>query len=98
MKVWQKDGTVQYGKGGHLILMIVTGVVVGPTLITYITVLLAGRPHMKINKVREYLRPIDEALHAPYEHNKEFFSPFLSFLLLSCICSVISSLATIIQW
>ena len=35
MKVWQNDGTVQYGKGGHLILMIVIGVVVGPTLITY---------------------------------------------------------------
>ena len=29
LKVWQNDGTVEYGKGGHLILMIVTGVVVG---------------------------------------------------------------------
>ena len=48
LKVWQKDGTVEYGKGGHLILMIVTGVVVGSILITYLTVLLAGRPLMKI--------------------------------------------------
>ena len=76
LKVWQKDGTVDYGKGGHLILMIVTGVVVGSILITYLTVLLAGRPLMKINKVREYLRPIYEAIHAPYEHNKEFFFSF----------------------
>ena len=76
LKVWQKDGTVEYGKGGHLILMIVTGVVVGSILITYLTVLLAGRPLMKINKVREYLRPIYEAIHAPYEHNKEFFFSF----------------------
>ena len=76
LKVWQKDGTVEYGKGGHLILMIVTGVVVGSILITYLTVLLAGRPLMKINKVREYLRPIYEAVHAPYEHNKEFFFSF----------------------
>ena len=76
LKVWQKDGTVEYGKGGHLILMIVTGVVVGSILITYLTVLLAGRPIMKINKAREYLRPIYEAIHAPYEHNKEFFFSF----------------------
>ena len=76
LKVWQNDGKVEYGKGGHLILMIVTGVVVGSILITYLTVLLAGRPLMKINKVREYLRPIYEAIHAPYEHNKEFFFSF----------------------
>ena len=75
LKVWQNDG-VEYGKGGHLVLMIVTGVVVGSILITYLTVLLAGRPLMKINKVREYLRPIYEAIHAPYEHNKEFFFSF----------------------
>ena len=89
-KVWQNDCTVEYGKGGHLILMIVTGVVVGCILITYLTVLLAGRPLMKINKVREYLRPIYEAIHAPYEHNKEFFFFFsiifiASLYLLSCV-------------
>ena len=76
LKVWQNDGTVEYGKGGHLILMIVTGVVVGSILITYLTVLLTGRPIMKIKEVREYLRPIYEAIHAPYEHNKEFFFSF----------------------
>ena len=76
LKVWQNDGTVEYGKGGHLILMIVTGVVVGSILITYLTVLLAGRPLMKINKVREYLRPIYEAIHAPYERNKEIYFSF----------------------
>ena len=76
LKIWQNDGTVEYGKGGHLILMIVTGVVVGSILITYLTILLAGRPLMKINKVREYLRPIYEAIHAPYKRNKEFFFSF----------------------
>ena len=76
LKVWQNDATVEYGKGSHLVLMIVTGVVVGSILITYLTVLLAGRPLMKINKVREYLRPIYEAIHAPYEHYKEFFFSF----------------------
>ena len=74
--VWQNDGTVEYGKGGHLILMIVTGLVVGTILTTYLTVLLAGRPLMKINRIREYLRPIYEAIHAPYKPNKEFLFSF----------------------
>ena len=74
--VWQNDGTVEYGKGGHLILMIVTGLVVCTIITTYLTVLLAGRPLMKINRIREYLRPIYEAIHAPYKPNKEFLFSF----------------------
>ena len=82
LKVWQNDATVKYGKNGHLILMIVTGMVVGSILISYLTVLLVGRPLMKINKVREYLRPIYEAIHAPYKHNKEFiFSSSIIFVV-----------------
>ena len=50
--------------------------IVGFILIGYLTVLLAGRPLMKINIVREYLRPIYEAIHAPYQHNKEHFFSF----------------------
>ena len=76
LKVWQNDGTVEYGKGGHLILMIVTGAIVDFILLGYLTVLLAGRPLMKINIVRVYLRPIYEVIHAPYQHNKEHFFSF----------------------
>ena len=36
-------------------------------------VLLAGRPLMRINRLREYLRLVYEAIHAPYKLNKEFF-------------------------
>ena len=62
--------------------MIVTGVVVGSILTTYLTVLLAGRPLMKIKKVRNYLRPIYEAIHALYKHNKElFFSSSVIFVV-----------------
>ena len=80
LKVWYRDGTVEYGKGGHLILMILTIVVVGPVLLSYITILIAGRPLMRVGKLREYIRPVYEAIHAPYEHNKEFF--FATCLLL----------------
>ena len=88
--VWQNDGTVEYGKGGHLILMIVTGLIVGPILTAYLTVLLAGRPLMKINRVREYLRPIYEAIHAPYKPKREFFFSFsIIFIALIYLISTI---------
>ena len=89
--VWQNDGTVEYGKGGHLILMIVTGLVVGIILTTYLTVLLAGKPLMKINRIREYLRPIYEAIHAPYKPNREFlFSFTIVFIVLTYLIKAIS--------
>ena len=72
--VWLRDATREYGKGSHLILMIITSLVVGPILGVYMTVLLAGRPLMRINyRIREYIRPVYEAIHAPYKRNREFF-------------------------
>ena len=54
---------------------------------------------MKINKVREYLRPIYEAIHAPYEHNKDFFFSFsiiiIAFLYLLCYIFIGSSNSTV---
>ena len=72
--VWFRDATLEYGTGSHLVLMIITLVIVGPILGVYLTVLLAGRPLMRINyRIREYLRPVYEAIHAPYKRNKELF-------------------------
>ena len=73
LKVWYKDGTVEYGKGVHFILMIFILLVVGPVMLSYMTILVAGRPLMRVGKLREYIRPVYEAIHAPYKHNKEFF-------------------------
>ena len=70
--VWEYDATIEYGKGGHLILVIITSVMVGPLLCVYMIVLLGGRLLLKINMLREYLRPVYEAIHAPYKTNKEF--------------------------
>ena len=89
LKVWYRDGTVEYGKGGHLILMILIIVVVGPVLLSYMTILVAGRPLMRVAKLREYIRPVYEAIHGPYNHNKEFFFTarllLLVFLYILCI-------------
>ena len=73
LKVWYSDATIEYGKDGHLILMVITASIVGPILLTYLTILIAGRPLQRCYKLGEYIRPIYEAIHAPYEHNKEFF-------------------------
>ena len=82
LKVWYRDGTVEYGKGAHLILMILTIVVVGPILLSYMTILVVGRPLMRVGKLREYIRPVYEAIHGPYKHNKEFFFTTRLILLL----------------
>ena len=88
MQVWYKYPTVEYGTHGHLVLMIFTSLVVGPILGVYMTVLLAGRPLMRINyRIREYIRPVYEAIHAPYKRNKEFF--FVSRLLIVILLYVI---------
>ena len=88
MQVWYKHPTVEYGTHGHLVLMIITSLVVGPILGVYMTVLLAGRPLMRINyRIREYIRPVYEAIHAPYKRNKEFF--FVSRLLIVILLYVI---------
>ena len=88
MQVWFKYPTVEYGTHGHLVLMIITSLVVGPILGVYMTVLLAGRPLMRINyRIREYIRPVYEAIHAPYKRNKEFF--FASRLLIVILLYVI---------
>ena len=90
LKVWYRDGTVEYGKGGHLILMILTLFVVGPVLLSYMTILVAGRPLMRVRKLREYVRPVYEAIHGPYKHNKEFF--FTTRLLLIVLLYTLSAL------
>ena len=72
--VWSRNGTIHYGKDGHQVLMVITMLVVGPILGIYMSILLAGRPLMRISyKFREYIRPVYEAIHAPYKHNREFF-------------------------
>ena len=90
LNVWYRDGTVEYGKGGHLILMILTLLVVGPVLLSYMTILVAGRPLMRVGKLREYIRPVYEAIHGPYKHNKEFF--FTTRLLLIVVLYTLSAL------
>lgn len=79
--VWLRDATVKYGQGSHLVLMIATLLLSVPILVVYMALLIAGRPLMRISvRLREYIRPMYEAIHAPYKRNKELF--FVSRLLM----------------
>ena len=84
-KVWFNDGYITYGEGEHFVLMIVTSVIVGIFLIPYMLIILTGHLLMKSNKIREYLRPIYEAIHAPYKYNKQYWFTARQ-LLLICVC------------
>ena len=82
ISIWFNDGSVIYGEGEHLVLMIVTSVIVGIFLIPYMLIILTGRLLMKSNKIREYLRPIYEAIHAPYKYNKQYWFTARQLLLI----------------
>ena len=45
-------------------------------------IILTGRLLMKSNKIREYLRPIYEAIHAPYKYNKQYWFTARQLLLI----------------
>ena len=70
--VWYWDGSVDYGVGSHLILMIITLLIVIPLLLPYILLLLFARP-IRRTRINEYVRPLLEAIHAPYKEGKEYW-------------------------
>ena len=87
INVWYNDGSIIYGEHEHFVLMIVTSVIVGIFLIPYMLIILTGRLLMKSNKIREYLRPIYEAIHAPYKYNKQYW--FTARQLLLIVSSIV---------
>ena len=67
--VWYCNGATVYASTEHQWLMIITSVVVGLILIPYMAIILFGKQLMKFDKLREYIRPFFEAIHAPYKDN-----------------------------
>ena len=84
--VWFFDGSVEYGKGSHLLLMIITLVIVTALLLPYILILLFAKP-LRRTKLYSYIRPYLEAIHAPYKAGKEHF--FIIKLILIIIIYVV---------
>ena len=84
--VWFFDGSVEYSKGSHLLLMIITLVIVTALLLPYILILLFAKP-LRRTRLYSYIRPYLEAIHAPYKAGKEHF--FIIKLILIIIVYVV---------
>ena len=79
--VWYFDGSIEYGIGSHCILMIITLLVVIPLLLPYVLLLICARP-IRRTRVNKHVRPLLEAIHAPYKEGKEYWFVARLFLLL----------------
>ena len=80
-KVWYWDGTVEYMGHSHSKLVIVSLIMVIPLLLPYIILLLFGKSLIRhFSLANKYLRPLYEAIHAPYKEHKQYW--FVARLLL----------------
>ena len=81
-RVWFFDGNVKYGGHSHYALVIVTLIVVPGLLLPYMLLLLFAKPLRPLACTNKYLRPLLEAIHAPYKEGKQYW--FTLRLLLLC--------------
>ena len=81
-RVWYLDGNVKYGGHSHRTLMIVTLIIVPGLLLPYVFLLLFAKPLRPLVCTNKYLRPLLEAIHAPYKEGKQYW--FTLRLLLLC--------------
>ena len=85
--VWYWDGTVRYLSPEHRNLVIYASLIVFPLIIPYITLLLLAKPLRRYSLADKYLRPVLEAIHAPYKEGKKHW--FVLRLVLVIILYVI---------
>ena len=79
--VWYWDGSVRYMGKQHIPLVVVTTVTVLSLLIPYLVILTFGRYMIKhCTTASLYLRPILEAVYAPYKDKRQYW--FVARLLL----------------
>uniref|UniRef100_A0A1X7TJU1 TRP C-terminal domain-containing protein n=1 Tax=Amphimedon queenslandica TaxID=400682 RepID=A0A1X7TJU1_AMPQE len=71
--IWYNNGAVEYNSESHRWLMAITSVVAGLILIPYFIIMLLGNFLLKFDRLREYIRPFYEAIHAPYRRNKWYW-------------------------
>ena len=71
--VWYWDGTVRYLSPEHRNLVIYASLIVFPLVIPYITLLLLAKPLRRCSLANKYLRPVLEAIHAPYKEGKKYW-------------------------
>ena len=72
-QVWYYDGEQSYNDSSHLALMTVTLIVSMIFVLPYIIILICARSLRRSALASKYLRPIIEAIHAPYKEGKEYW-------------------------
>ena len=71
--VWRLDGTVRYLSPQHCNLVIYVSLTVFPLIVPYIALLLLAKPLRRCSLANSYLRPVLEAIHAPYKEGKKYW-------------------------
>ena len=87
-RVWTFDGSVLFlADRRHQALAIISSITTFPLILLYLFFLVLTKPLMKrFSKCNLYLRPIYEAIHAPYKEGKEYwFVMRLLMLMFACI-------------
>ena len=73
-RVWYWDGSVKFLGSSHSILATVTTITVGLFIVPYIALLLIGNNMIRYSKrFNLYIRPVYEAIHAPYKDNRQYW-------------------------
>ena len=87
-RVWYWDGTVEYMGQSHRILVIISLVVTLSLILPYIVFLLFAKSLIRRSSLASnYLRPVFEAIHAPYKEGKHHW--FVARLLLLAIIYIV---------
>ena len=81
---WYWDGSIEYMGSSHLPLVVVTAIIVAVLLLPYMLLLALTKLLIRYTKrANLYLRPVHEAIHAPYKQNREYW--FIARILLLII-------------
>ena len=67
------DGTVRYFSPQHRNLVIYVSLTVFPLIVPYFVLLLLAKPLRRCSLANKYLRPVLEAIHAPYKEGKKYW-------------------------
>ena len=95
-RVWYWDGMLEYMGESHRILVIISLVLTVPLILPYIVFLLFAKSLIRHSSLASnYLRPVFEAIHAPYKEGKHHW--FVARLLLLIIMYVLYAVYRTVQ-
>ena len=87
-RVWYRDGTVEYMGQSHRILVIISLILTIPLVIPYIVFFFLAKPLIRHSLMaNHYLRPVFEAILAPYKEGKHHW--FVARVLLLIIIYIL---------